>query len=468
VVDEQPWLDRYDREPHDIYLPLALARLNGNARVTRPAYLEFLTIDNSFGRMPEQVPNEVTPHLLSAMDEFSDAPGLVTWIYPFDEYHDMTFGREPRLQDVFFGDWFLRGAVNNGFPLNSVVSTRQFAASFAANPAFYRDTILLAYAPVANGKLEELLMDALRRGISVLLYGPTDKLGDKLRHALHLKNTDPLSGELTLKHVLEPDVLQHGTQPSTLNHRDIISGGPINTVVEQAAPTRVCATVSKGSTERVVAASLRPSPGASTGTLGWVRGSFCCSLNGGRLPTPDNPERYFHAETLMRLILSEFGYSIRFSKPGPQTRSPLLLASRHRNGCYLSCYSPATTASVRLRFPHGAPVPVGTETWIENGHTSYNPPRSWHKEVRCFVDQTASGELSCVEGISEYPFIKRRMILHGLKDATVTFLPEGERRVIMAVNDLRTYNQNSVPYRREDSGTRYVARDVTGTLSISW
>ena len=59
-----PWLDRYGREPHDIYLPLALARVNGDAQITPPAYFEFLTIDNSYGRMPDQVPNEVIPHVL--------------------------------------------------------------------------------------------------------------------------------------------------------------------------------------------------------------------------------------------------------------------------------------------------------------------------------------------------------------------------------------------------------------------
>ena len=132
-----PWLDRYGRDPHDIYVPLSVARVNGKASITRPSYLEFLTIDNSWGQMPEQVPNEVIPHILSAMEDFSDAPGLVTWVYPFDEYHDMTFGASPRLDQVFFGDWFMRSAVNNGFPLNSVVSTKQFV------PAFRRESEVL-------------------------------------------------------------------------------------------------------------------------------------------------------------------------------------------------------------------------------------------------------------------------------------------------------------------------------------
>jgi hypothetical protein len=407
-----PWLDRYGRDPHDIYLPLALARVHGDARITPPAYLEFLTIDNSYGRMPEQVPNEVIPHILSAMEDYSDAPGLVTWIYPFDEYHDMTFGSSPRLNEVFFGDWFLRGAVNNGFPLNSVVSTRQFAASYRTKPEFYRESILLAYAPVANGPLEEALLEGLRRGQNVLLYGPLDHAGEELRRLLQLTKAAPLSGELVLSLALPPDTVRNGEIPKAMEHRALISAGAIDTVLDPAASgARACATVSRGGAERTVAVSRGNCLGAGSGTLAWVRGSFCCSIGSGRLPAPDDPKRYFQGEALMRLMLAEFGYSIRFTKPLPETRSPLLLAARHRNGYYLSCYSPATTASVRLRFPHGAPILVGTETWLEDGHSVYTPPRAWHKEVRCFVDQRESGEVSCVEAISQYPFIERRRCL---------------------------------------------------------
>ena len=56
-----PWLDRYGREPHDIYLPLATARLDAEGNVTRPGYLEFLTIEDSYGRTPDQVPERGDP-----------------------------------------------------------------------------------------------------------------------------------------------------------------------------------------------------------------------------------------------------------------------------------------------------------------------------------------------------------------------------------------------------------------------
>ena len=111
-----PWLDRYGREPHDIYLPLATARLNGEGDVTRPGYLEFLTIDDSYGRTPDQVPNEVIPHILHAMDHFSDEPGLVTWVYPFDEYHDLVFGKSPDPALPFLGTGLSAPPSTRAFP----------------------------------------------------------------------------------------------------------------------------------------------------------------------------------------------------------------------------------------------------------------------------------------------------------------------------------------------------------------
>ncbi|MDH7567974.1 MAG: hypothetical protein QHJ73_00100, partial [Armatimonadota bacterium] len=138
-----PWLDRYGREPHDIYLPLSVSRVDAAGRVCNPSSVALLTVDNSFGEMPDQCPLEVIPHLHEAIRHAPDRPGPVVWVYPFTEYHAMTFAREPRLEEVFFGDWFVRTAVNAGFPLNTVVSSAALAASVVANPSLYRESVLL-------------------------------------------------------------------------------------------------------------------------------------------------------------------------------------------------------------------------------------------------------------------------------------------------------------------------------------
>ncbi len=468
-----PWLDRYGRDPHDIYLPLAIARVNGDATVTKPAYLEFLTIDNSWGQMPEKVPNEVTPDILSAMEDFSDAPGLVTWVYPFDEYYDMTFGAKPALPQVFFGDWFMRGAVNNGFPLNSVVSTKQFKQAFRVKPDFFRRTTLLAYAPTVNGDIENSLIQALRKGQNVLLYGPVGPdWAPELSRTLGLEKAEPISGELNLQLNLAGDSLKEGRFSSKVMHRPELSGGGVDTIIRtsETAPgqVKVCATVRAGDAERVYALSRATSFGPGTGTLAWVRGTFSCHLTGANLPHPDDPKEWFTAESMMRLIMSELGCSIRFAKPTVETRSPLVFAAQHSNGWFLSSYSPSTVSEVKMRFSRGAPLLMGLETWLEDGHSTYTLPRAAHKEVRCLVEQAGSGEVSCVEGITEYPFFQRRILVHGLKNATVHFYPENERPVVMRVNETRSFVTESLPYNREEDGRRLVIHNVTGTLNIAW
>jgi hypothetical protein len=466
-----PWLDRYGRDPHDIYLPLSLARINAKAAITRPAYLEFLTIDNSWGQMPEKVPNEVIPHILSAMDDYSDAPGLVTWIYPFDEYHEMTFGDRPRLSEVFFGDWFMRGAVNNGFPLNSVVSTRQFIPAYQANPQFFAHTILLAYAPTLTDAVERTLSEALRHGSHVLLYGPLRESGAQpLVSTLGLSSASPLSGDMDLRLTIACDSARHGELPMRIRHRPEVSAGAIDTVLQgtQAGRVKVCAAVSQSGQERVCAVSREQALGSGSGTLAWVRGTFSSALTGKRLPEPDDPKEWFAAESLMRLMLGQFGYTILNTRQTSATRNPLMLFARHRNGWFLSSYSPSTTSEVKLRFAHGAPILIGTETWIENGHSSYTLPRAAHKEIRCLVEQAVNGEVSCVEAIPEYPFFYRRLLVKGLQNANVHVYPEMGRKVVMRVNDSRSFVNESMPYEQADGGSRLIIKGVTGELNIAW
>ncbi|MGD0772892.1 MAG: hypothetical protein ABSC05_08725 [Candidatus Solibacter sp.] len=458
-----PWFDRYGREPHDIYMPLALARLNAQGKVTPPSFLEFLTIDNSFGELPDQCPNEVTPHILSAMDHFSDAAGLLTWVYPFQEFHEKVFGNAPRPAEVFFSDWFIRNAVNAGLPLNTVVSTTNFLASQNTNPSVYRDTVLLTPVPDPGSPLESALLQHLDSGGDVFLYGPATHAGPKLLGLLNLNIASPLTGELELRSLLAGDTVRHGRPASRMLHRDAPSGGGIDTAAAQpaAAGIEICATVSDGSNERVFALMRR----VGSGRLAWVRGSFSSRITGAALPLPDDPNTLFQAEYLMRYMLARFGYELHVEKPTLETRNPLMLVARSNNGFFFSGYCPSTAALLHLHFPHGAPILLGYETWLENGRAGYSMPRAWHRECRCFVEQKEESEISCVEGTAEEIGIRRRFLLKGLKRATVHFYPE----VRPAGAPTRMENNNRrITYSAEESGRRLVASDLTGNLLISW
>lgn len=347
--------------------------------------------------------------------------------------------------------------------MNTVVSTDNFLACLSKNPATFRDTILLTPVPAAGSRLEEALIACLQIGRNVFLYGPVTQASQKLRELLSLKLSEPITGDLELRTTLPRDSIRYGQPPNRFLHRNVTSAGGIDTSLMQPSDgnVEVCATVFDRSNERVFAVTRQ----VGSGRIAWIRGSFSGFITNEYLPQHDDPSKLFQAEYLMRSMLAKFGYELRVEKPTIETRNPLVLVARSNNGFFFSGYCPSTAVTLRLRFPHGAPILHGYETWLEDGHSAYSMPRAWHRECRCFVEQSEAGEVSCVETTSEEVGIRRRFRMKGLKNATVHFYPEVRPAgppVRMENNDKR------ISYTAEHSGRRLVARDVTGELLISW
>ena len=194
-----PWLDRYGREAHDLWLPLGVARIDAQGAVRTPTRIAFLTVDDSFGNMPERVAREVTPIILDALSHAPDAPPPTVWVYPFAEYHEHVFGSTPRLDEPLAGDWLIAGAINEGLPLNAVVSSAAFLSSRSAKPGLYQNSVLVTPVPDEGTALSQAVIEHVCSGGKVLLYGPADRAGATLRAMLGLGEATSVSGELTLQ-----------------------------------------------------------------------------------------------------------------------------------------------------------------------------------------------------------------------------------------------------------------------------
>ncbi|MDR3709433.1 MAG: hypothetical protein P4L33_14120 [Capsulimonadaceae bacterium] len=457
-----PWLDRYGREPHDIYLPLSCGRIASDGRVQTPDSVSLLTIDDSYGRTPDQVPTEVIPRINEALRDAPDAPGLVTWIYPFDEYHDWTFASPSRASEVFFGDWFMRAAVNQGFPLNTVASTSTFLSSRKARKGLYDGTVLVCPAPDAGTPLAAALMEHLDSGGKALLYGPLGHADPGLLSRLELSFAGSISGELDFRTAMPGDTLSTGSYPSRIQMRETLSGGGADTILAPSSGARVLAEAASGQNRRVFAA-------IGGGSLAWVRGAFCETITGGQLPRPDDQREWFPAARLMRWALAELGYALRFEKNDVGTPDPVVLAAKCRNGWFFSGFSRSTNVRLRWKFPIGVPIPVGCDVQLDGDAGSISLPRAWHRECRVFVQQSTPGEVTCREVYSGEIGITRRLAVGGLSNARVTFLPDST-----AVIEARL--QKNVGYlgsgpaiediRRE--ADTIVAGNVNGELLISW
>ncbi len=165
-----PWYDRYDGAPSDIYLPMAISRIDKDG-VTRSANsFNILSIDNSYGGMPDACVNEPLPHILKAEKDAPDEPAPIVWIYPMREY--TTSEDAGLLREMNLGDNFISEAINQGFPLCSVASTDNFLLH---TWDVYKKSILLSPVP-ENPAVYEKLMEMLGRGIPVIIYGTKERL----------------------------------------------------------------------------------------------------------------------------------------------------------------------------------------------------------------------------------------------------------------------------------------------------
>jgi len=466
-----PWLDRYGREPHDIYLPMAVARIDGAGEVRPASSILFLTIDNSFGEMPVECPNEVIPHILRGRADAADAPGPVVWAYPFDEYHTMTFGDPPRVEEVFFGDWFMRQALTTGFPLNTVISTTNLISVLGAQPHRFDQSVILSVVPDAGSALEAALLDHAGRGGKVMLYGPLDHAGQALLDLLGITIGEPIEGDLSLVLAANPDTLEEGGYPMKIRHRPLTCAGGLRAQTADTLPDGldVIATATDGVSTRALAVARHRI--GDSGGIAWIRGANSNYYRkGGRLLATDSPNDWFPAEHLMRYALGGFGYTFGFVKRSAAQRNPMLCIARHDNAFFLSGYSPDTTVGQRFRFPQGAPVLIGVDTWLDDGATTYTMPRAWHRECRVFVDGQAAGRLSCIEQHSGQEGISRRFRVTGFDGATVRVYAPDTANVRLYINSGYPYQQGEVPAEKGAAqfGNHYILHDVKGTLTVAW
>lgn len=468
-----PWLDRYGREPHDIYLPLSVGRVTGTGDVQKPSWIEFLTVDNSYGEMPVQCPNEVIPHILAAHHDAPDQPGPLVWIYPFRAFHKMTFGPDQRLPEPFFNDWFIRGALNQGLPLNTVISTENWLACRQAASHHLAASVLVMPVPDAGTEAEDALLQHISEGGKALLYGPVAHASDQLLAALDLEHAVPTEGIHEISAPLEGDRIENGAWPSQVMHRALFSAGGMDALSRgKAAGTEILAVATQGSDHRTMAL-FRQNPAWHGGACAWVRGTVSASyVRGKALLQADDVREWFPAEQLMRWALAKLGYAFWVTRPMATTRTPMMTLARSANGWFFSGYCPDTTVSLRWRLPQGAPILLGHEAALEGGYAVYHLPRAWHRECRLMISGQGSGVISCIERSPEELGIARRWLVTGLEDATVHFYPDLERidGLRLVCNSRAYHARTNLAFRWEDDGTgrHAVTEHVSGELTIMW
>lgn len=465
-----PWIDRYEGQPHDIYLPMSCARINKDGKVVVANHLNILSIDNSFGEMPDRVPNEVTPYLLSAYENAPDEPSPFVWVYPFREYSTMASGR---LQKSFFEDWYLIAAINRSLPLSTVISTDNFVALKAKNPDFLKDRVLVSPVPEKGSVVTDALIDFAAQGGKVMLYGSLEDTDQRLINALGVTVEKELTGLFNaVKADSLKDNLLSGSYADKLFYNGILTDGGLSAVVSDDIKPLLSA--EQNGVIRTVAHTVSK-PEWNGGKISWCRGSDCSrkvtAANDSVKSDTTVNEELFPVETVLRAQAEEMGYLIKIEKLDKSVKEPVVMMHRKGGSLWFSGYCPDTTVKVSLKTPLGAPLLLANETYLQDGAANYHLPRAWRHECRIFVTQESGNSIHAIEAISTQMGVERRIQINGLKNATVYVLPKnGDVNKTYAMLNSKYPHYVSEEYSSEvvDTvlGKAIKYTDITGTLLV--
>ncbi|MFD2333436.1 hypothetical protein ACFSR7_29605 [Cohnella sp. GCM10020058] len=472
---QNPWRDYYDRQPHDIYIPLSAARVGRSGEMESAGIVEILTVDTERGELREEDPAEIIPHIRRAYEAAPDRPGLATWLYPFKELNALAADREASSR-IFFHDWFIRNAINQGFPLNAVLGTDTLAGMDDEALAKLEDTVLVTSTAWLDARGTAVVRKLLARGAKLLLYG--DAREPSLLELLNLRREQALEGDFELSHVFATDERdgldgKAAQPPRRLRHRaEVGDGGLAQTPLDAADPhTRICAEAVGPEGNRVFALR-RALPEWGGGAIAWVRGSLPFEAAGvTHLPKRQEAE-WADASVLLRYMLQSFGYVLLQEKQDPASREALLLVSRKDGGYWFSGCNQDTTVRLKLRFPEGVPVPVGHTVAVGPGPGEFAGYRGFHDECRIFVAQSERSRVWCRENQpapSRMMIAKRTLTVAGLRGADVSVCPPPEAlasgRIEVKLNGAVTEIGEALASAR---GGVLRLGGVNGTLDVSW
>lgn len=456
-----PWFDRYRESPHDIYLPLAIGRIDENGKVQNPKYLNFLTCDDTYGKLSWQGASEVTPHILSAYNHAPNKVGFVTWVYPFDYYEQGA--KTGRNGEAAFSDWAIESALDNGLSISSVVADRNILKT---DLSIYKDSVLLMPVPNKGTYLEKILIALLENSCSVMLYGDVRNASDMVRNLIGVNLADGIDGRLKMHAEYNIDTLENGEFADTFEHVSHLSNGDINTVSN--GNSEVLAYVCDEKNRERVYASY--SKNALSGRLVWIRASFP-HKNTPEKSLPEQKKRSdeFCVSSLFRRFLSVFGIKIAYNFENPNGKCDMLAFAKKDNALYISGASSVNGARAKVMLPDGAPLVTNCPCSVDENGAEYDFNMFMHGECLVYVKQKERTKVSVVTVPCSSHSLDKRIRIFGLKDAHVTFCaPKKPSYTRFLYKDETDWVLQNMETKTADGGKKVIAEHISETLTIGW
>ena len=468
-----PYLDRFERNPHDLFLPASVSRVRADGTTEIPRDFAVLTVDDSDGRLHLSAAAEVSAHFLRAREFAPDAPGPMIWAYPFDAFHDEVFVHG-RPDIPFHADALAGTFINEAVPLNTVLDLGDLPAALRARPDLAEGRIFFSPVPRPGSAAETSLRAALDAGGHLFLYGP---LPDASAFAapLGVRSDAPLEGDFDLDLKSVPAGERMEGVGRRLRHTALLSAGGFAEAPAAAPPAGAehRALARQGAAARVAA--------ARNGRLLWMRGSLSTAEYDPAAPAPIRGpilkplplSQFFPFGRLARFLLAELGWSAAVADPASVERTPCITIHRCRNAFQYSGYQPDENSRLLLRHPLGAPLFTFRRQRIVAGATEVAGARAWSYEARVFAASGGDGIYRCRYLMPVGYGVYRRLLIGGCRNATLTFLTDTG-----AANPIRILRNPVFPYYAGDFvppvvrptpwGPAITVEHVEGSLMIEW
>ena len=475
--ENNPWFTIYNREPLETYTAVSTCRMNEDGSVDPPTDFHILTVDTELGELWQHEANEVIPHYLRALAERADAAGPLVWVWPFDEYHAVLRESPELLPHIFHHDHYIMRATDGGLPLLTVCASDCFVS--LARAGRLPDSIFLAPAPLGDWAYAEALLDHVRSGGRVILYGALDHAPAALLEALGVSlDESPIEGNLIADCRLSLDPFEEAEpgEPHPLRHRAVTSGGGLREVCgEDDADVRVW--VEQGPERRAYCVH-RTGTEWGGGHLAWIRGTVPYGLNQSDplfRVDKDSPTEIQRTQDWLRRLVAELGLDILQPRRGENAEPVRLFIKRHKGAWYFVGSKPDTSVHARIRTPDGAPAFTEYNTPVIDGYGEEHFGKTIYNEVRFFV-RMGDGTVK-VHALAHSPGQERCLALQGCQDATVTIYPDPEAlrdgRVMVLESQwtdcgLEGASIPMVPHRRDDERGCLIVENHTGPIFVKW
>ena len=482
------WYDYYNKQPFDIFVPMSVARANADGSVSRPNNLAFLTVDTHKGELISEEADDVIPHIQTAFSQAADEMGPIIWVYPHDEYHNDLHDGAQNLAAPFFNDWYMCKAIDEGAPINSVMSSDVFMS--LQEQRALPDALFVMPVPEKAWALSDALLTALKDSQTrCVLYGAMHKADPALHSALSMVLADGLDGHFDVEVKLAGDRFKQETrQPKNqdpmmesigmynhtklekiepherkLVHRSIASNGALH--VERCASNAERVVLQQGDQQRVYASSQQLDSGAQ---VAWLRGTSHFDPSANVLePMWDQPWQQIIGYAWLRSLIADFGWDIKQERVDESQRAANMAIHRHDNAFVFTGHKPNTTTRVWVKTPYGAPIYGHSETEIVAGYAGDCHGKTLHSEIRAFVEME-DGVVSYAE--LPIPMERERHIcVSNLQNANLTIFINKDKCLneSFALSSLIKGEQN-IEYTINHKQAAIEVSSYSGALYIMW